>query len=56
MSRELVADYIARLVPYVPGKPMEELERELGIADSIKLASNEKPAGLSPRGGRWRDG
>jgi len=49
MSRELVADYIARLVPYVPGKPMEELERELGISDSIKVASNENPLGPSPK-------
>jgi len=49
MSRDLVADYIARLVPYVPGKPMEELERELGIADSIKVASNENPLGPSPK-------
>lgn len=49
MSQELVADYIARLVPYVPGKPIEELERELGIKDSIKLASNENPLGPSPK-------
>ena len=49
MSRKLVADYIARLVPYVPGKPMEELERELGIKDSIKVASNENPLGASPK-------
>jgi histidinol-phosphate aminotransferase len=33
---------------YVPGKPTEELERELGITDSIKLASNENPLGPSP--------
>ena len=49
MTRKLVADYIARLVPYVPGKPMEELERELGISDSIKVASNENPLGPSPK-------
>jgi len=36
-------------VPYQPGKPIEELERELGIAGSIKLASNENPLGPSPR-------
>jgi len=35
-------------VPYQPGKPIAELERELGIADSIKLASNENPLGPSP--------
>ena len=34
--------------PYVPGKPIEELERELGIKGSIKLASNENPLGPSP--------
>jgi histidinol-phosphate aminotransferase len=33
----------------VPGKPIEELERELGISDSIKLASNENPLGPGPR-------
>jgi histidinol-phosphate aminotransferase len=44
-----VPDYIARLKPYVAGKPMEELERELGITGSIKLASNENPMGPSPK-------
>src|SRR4030066_1048319 len=33
--------------PYVPGKPIEELERELGITGAIKLASNENPLGAS---------
>lgn len=37
------------LAPYEPGKPIEELERELGIADIIKLASNESPLGPAPR-------
>jgi histidinol-phosphate aminotransferase len=37
------------LVPYAPGKPVEALERELGIRDSIKIASNENPLGPSPR-------
>jgi histidinol-phosphate aminotransferase len=36
------------LHPYVPGKPVEVLERELGIAGAIKLASNENPLGPSP--------
>jgi histidinol-phosphate aminotransferase len=36
------------LSPYVPGKPIAELQRELGIADIIKLASNENPLGPSP--------
>ncbi len=44
-----VSDNIKNLVPYVPGKPIEELERELGITGSIKLASNENPLGPSPR-------
>lgn len=39
---------IAHLQPYVPGKPVSELERELGITDSVKLASNENPLGPSP--------
>lgn len=42
-------DYIAKLKPYIPGKPMEELEREYGISGSIKLASNENPIGPSPK-------
>jgi histidinol-phosphate aminotransferase len=40
---------IASLVPYVPGKPLDELERELGIPKAIKLASNENPRGPSPK-------
>ena len=44
----LTAPGIAGLQPYQPGKPMEELERELGISDIIKLASNENPFGPSP--------
>jgi len=41
-------DYILGIKPYVPGKPIEELEREYGIEGSIKLASNENPLGPSP--------
>jgi len=37
------------LAPYLPGKPLEELEREYGIRESIKLASNENPLGPGPR-------
>lgn len=40
---------IASLVPYVPGKPVEELQRELGLPRAIKLASNENPIGPSPK-------
>ncbi len=36
------------MIPYVPGKPVEELERELGIKGAIKIASNENPIGPSP--------
>lgn len=43
-----VAEHIRTIRPYVPGKPIEELERELGIKGSIKLASNENPLGPSP--------
>jgi histidinol-phosphate aminotransferase len=39
---------IAGITPYSPGKPIEELERELGISGSIKLASNENARGPSP--------
>ncbi len=40
---------ITELSPYQPGKPVEELERELGISDIVKLASNENPLGPSKR-------
>ncbi|MDN5939733.1 MAG: histidinol-phosphate transaminase [Salinisphaera sp.] len=40
---------IEALSPYEPGKPVEELQRELGIDDVIKLASNENPLGPSPK-------
>ena len=46
--RRLTRQAIEELVPYPPGKPIEELERELGITGSIKLASNENPIGPSP--------
>jgi len=40
--------YVQDLVPYIPGKPVEELERELGVRDAVKIASNENPLGPSP--------
>jgi len=40
---------VAALRPYEPGKPIEELQRELGIGDPVKLASNENPLGPSPK-------
>ena len=46
--KKLTHKGIEDLIPYPPGKPIEELERELGITGSIKLASNENPLGPSP--------
>ena len=46
---EQVPEYIRSLIPYEPGKPIEEVEREYGIANSVKLASNENPLGPSPK-------
>jgi histidinol-phosphate aminotransferase len=46
--KKLAREGVENLVPYPPGKPIEELERELGITGSIKLASNENPIGPSP--------
>jgi histidinol-phosphate aminotransferase len=43
-----VSEAILSIAPYVPGKPIETLEREYGIRDAIKLASNENPLGPSP--------
>ncbi|OLC11972.1 MAG: histidinol-phosphate transaminase [Candidatus Rokubacteria bacterium 13_1_40CM_69_27] len=45
----LANEHILGIAPYEPGKPIEELERELGIADAIKLASNENPLAPSDR-------
>jgi histidinol-phosphate aminotransferase len=45
---ELIPDYIRGLPVYVPGKPIEEVERELKI-HAVKLASNENPLGPSPK-------
>lgn len=44
----LAAPGVRRLQPYLPGKPISELEREYGVSDIIKLASNENPLGASP--------
>lgn len=44
-----IPPYISEISPYVPGKPIETLEREYGISGSIKLASNENPLGPSPK-------
>jgi histidinol-phosphate aminotransferase len=45
----LANTHILGIAPYEPGKPLEELERELGIPDAIKLASNENPLAPSER-------
>ena len=47
--KKLINKGIGDLSPYEPGKPIEDLERELGIQNAIKLASNENPVGPSPR-------
>jgi histidinol-phosphate aminotransferase len=44
-----VPEYIRKLAIYVPGKPIEEVQRELGVSDIVKLASNENPLGPSPK-------
>ena len=52
MSKQLAKDGVLTIQPYEPGKPIEEVARELGIPESdiIKMASNENPAGPSPLG------
>lgn len=45
---ELLPPWVARIRPYPPGKPIEEVERELGHT-AVKLASNENPLGPSPK-------
>ena len=42
---DLAIPGVPGLVPYQPGKPISELERELGLTDIVKLASNENPLG-----------
>lgn len=48
-SSHLVPEYIERLDPYRPGKPIDEVRREFGLDHIHKLASNENPLGPSPR-------
>lgn len=44
----VVPPHILSIPPYVPGKPIEELQREMGIREAVKMASNENPLGPSP--------
>lgn len=46
---DLALECVTKLHAYVPGKPIEELERELGISNIVKLASNENPLGPSDK-------
>jgi len=46
---KLAVPGVRGLQPYIPGKPIEELEREYGLKNIIKLASNESPLGPSPK-------
>ena len=46
---EITPSHIRTISPYAPGKPISELERELGLKDIVKLASNENPLGTSPK-------
>ena len=47
--KDLINSSISSLTPYEPGKPLEDLEREYGIKNAVKLASNESPLGPSPK-------
>ncbi len=47
--KDLLPENIRALKPYIPGKPIEEVQRELGITNVCKLASNENPLGPSPK-------
>ena len=47
-SKPSYRDAVRNIAPYVPGKPISEVKRELGISDVVKMASNENPLGPSP--------
>ena len=44
-----VGEHIKAIMPYKPGKPISEVERELGLTHTVKLASNENPLGPNPK-------
>lgn len=47
--RKNIKQSILKIKPYVPGKPIDEVKREFGLKNVIKLASNENPYGSSPK-------
>jgi histidinol-phosphate aminotransferase len=47
-TEQRISPHILSIPPYVPGKPVAEVARELGIPEAIKMASNENPLGPSP--------
>ncbi len=47
--KNIVNQNILKVAPYVPGKPIEEVKRELGLKNVVKLASNENPFGPSAK-------
>jgi histidinol-phosphate aminotransferase len=47
--RKTARECVQELAEYIPGKPIEEVKRELGLEDALKLASNENPLGTSPK-------
>jgi histidinol-phosphate aminotransferase len=49
LLRDLVRKDLLGVEPYLPGKPLRELERELGIREALRFANNESPLGPSPR-------
>jgi histidinol-phosphate aminotransferase len=49
VPHDFVPPHVRNLDVYQPGKPIEELERELGITGAIEVASNENPLGPSPK-------
>jgi len=47
--KRIAKPYIMKVKPYQPGRPIDDVKRELGITEVIKLASNESPYGPSPK-------
>ena len=49
MAKNIFRNELAQFKPYIPGKPIEEVKKEYGISNVVKLASNENPIGPSPK-------